>query len=111
MVEEAQAMKAEDDARVAVVEARHQLESLVYQMFDFAHRAGASHILDTKGISVRRGSILVDVWAVFFSLVRPVWQAERAAKEAQAWMDAAPRTVAEYTTKREQLEDLMTSLM
>jgi len=87
MVAEAQAMKAEDDARVAVVEARNKLETAVYNILDFAHRASASSMFDTKGTT-----------------------AERAARDAQAWMEAGTRTVAEYNTKREQLEDLMATL-
>jgi hypothetical protein len=40
MVEEAKAMKEEDDIRVAKIEAKNQLESVVYQLSELARSIG-----------------------------------------------------------------------
>ena len=40
MVAEAEAMKVEDDIRVAKIEAKNQLESVVYQLSELAKSVG-----------------------------------------------------------------------
>jgi hypothetical protein len=63
------------------IDAKNQLEGVVYQLSDLAREVGKPSL-------------------------------ERSAKAARDWIESpVPRSVSEYNTRREQLEDLMASYM
>lgn len=49
MVEEAKAMKADDDIRVAKIEAKNQLEGVVYQLSELARSIGKTSVRGVEG--------------------------------------------------------------
>jgi hypothetical protein len=127
MVEEAKVMKAEDDIRVAKIEAKNQLEGVVYQLTELARSIGKTSVRGVGNclsscackICVSRPPLvysrpsLLFFWLILLALSSPPvcsWQLERSAKAARDWLESpVPRSAEEYHTRREQIESILSS--